>query len=200
MIKTDRPVIVEGKYDKIRLSNIIDGIIITTDGFGIFKDNDKKELIKLLAQKNGVIVLTDSDNAGKMIRTHLKKIIPNDKIINIYLPEIFGKEPRKTHKSAQGLLGVEGIDDDIIISAFERFNIGVQTENAAGPEITKTDLYALGIYGGDNSGIKRKSLLKYMLLPENLTADNLIEVINYSIGKEKFAEVYKNWLKESDRN
>ena len=118
MIKTDRVVIVEGKYDKIKLENIIDAAIIPTNGFSLFKDKEKKALIIRAAREKGLIVLTDSDNAGNMIRAYLKKICNNSDIINVYVPEIIGKERRKAKPSSAGTLGVEGIDDDIILSAF----------------------------------------------------------------------------------
>ena len=117
MIKLKQTIIVEGKYDKIRLANIIDATIITTEGFRIFKDKEKRELIRILWDKNGLIVMTDSDKAGQLIRNHIKNIVPKAEVINVYLPQIKGKEKRKTSPSAEGVLGVEGTDDGIIISA-----------------------------------------------------------------------------------
>ena len=136
MIKLDLPIIVEGKYDKIKLSSIFDAVIITTEGFGIFKNKEKSELIKKLAEKNGVIVLTDSDSAGSIIRSHLKNILSEDKIHHIFLPPIKGKEKRKTKASSEGLLGVEGINKEIILKAFERFL--PKTEKKANSPITVT--------------------------------------------------------------
>ena len=121
MIRLDMPIIVEGKYDKIKLSLIFDTVIITTDGFGIFKNKEKVELIKKLSEKNGIIILTDSDSAGSIIRSYLKNILSEDKIHHILLPPVKGKERRKNKPSAEGILGVEGMDQEVIIKAFERF-------------------------------------------------------------------------------
>ncbi|MBR5451938.1 MAG: DUF4093 domain-containing protein [Clostridia bacterium] len=189
-IKLERAVIVEGKYDKIRLENIFDAPIITTDGFGIFKNKDKKDYIKRLAEKGGIIILTDSDSAGIMIRNRLKSFLPNDKIINLYLPEIIGKEKRKTAPSKEGLLGVEGIDDEIIISAFERAGIvGNKCENC--DKITKLDLYNLGITGGENSSNYRKELLKKLSLPTGLSTAAMLEAVNFLYTKEEFQKLVK---------
>ena len=112
LIRLDRPVIVEGKYDKIALKNIVDALIITTDGFGIFKNKEKCDLIRHLARKNGVIILTDSDSAGAIIRSYIKKIVSDCEIINVYVPELRGKEKRKAKPSKSGLIGVEGMSPD----------------------------------------------------------------------------------------
>ena len=189
-IKLDSPIIVEGKYDKIRLENIFETPIIITEGFGIFKNKDKKDFIKLLAQKSGIIVLTDSDSAGIMIRNHLKSFVPNDKIINIYLPEISGKERRKSSPSKQGILGVEGIDDDIIVSAFERAGV-VGTKRESNDKITKLDLYNLGISGGSQSARLRRELLAKLSLPTGLSATSILEAINFLYTKEEFLKLIK---------
>ena len=189
-VKLDSPIIVEGKYDKIRLENIFDTPIITTEGFGIFKNKDKKDYIKRLAQKGGIIILTDSDHAGIMIRNHLKSFLPNDKIINVYMPEIIGKEKRKNAPSKQGLLGVEGIDDEVIISAFERVGaIGNCLENS--DKITKLDLYNLGITGGENSASLRKELLKKLALPTGLSVNAMLDAVNFLYTKEEFVKLIK---------
>jgi ribonuclease M5 len=189
-IKLDSPIIVEGKYDKIRLENIFETPIIITEGFGIFKNKDKKDFIKLLAQKSGIIVLTDSDSAGIMIRNHLKSFVPNDKIINIYLPEISGKERRKSSPSKQGILGVEGIDDDIIVSAFERAGV-VGTKRESNDKITKLDLYNLGIVGGEQSAKLRSEILAKLSLPTGLSATSMLEAINFLYTKEEFLKLIK---------
>lgn len=189
-IKLDSPIIVEGKYDKIRLENIFETPIIITEGFGIFKNKDKKDFIKLLAQKSGIIVLTDSDSAGIMIRNHLKSFVPNDKIINIYLPEISGKERRKSSPSKQGILGVEGIDDDIIVSAFERAGV-IGTKRETNDKITKLDLYNLGIVGGEQSAKLRSEILAKLSLPTGLSATSMLEAINFLYTKEEFLKLIK---------
>ena len=189
-IKLDSPIIVEGKYDKIRLENIFETPIIITEGFGIFKNKDKKDFIKLLAEKSGIIVLTDSDSAGIMIRNHLKSFINNDKIINIYLPEIPGKERRKSSPSKQGILGVEGVDDDIIVSAFERAGV-VGTKRELNDKITKLDLYNLGIIGGEQSAKLRSEILAKLSLPTGLSATSMLEAINFLYTKEEFLKLIK---------
>ena len=189
-IKLDSPIIVEGKYDKIRLENIFETPIIITEGFGIFKNKDKKDFIKLLAQKSGIIVLTDSDSAGIMIRNHLKSFVPNDKIINIYLPEISGKERRKSSPSKQGILGVEGIDDDIIVSAFERAGV-IGTKRESNDKITKLDLYNLGIVGGEQSAKLRSEILAKLSLPTGLSTMSMLDAINFLYTKEEFLKLIK---------
>ena len=120
MIKVDQIVIVEGKYDKIKLSSIIDGIIIETEGFGIFKDKEKQKLIRKLAEKKGIVILTDSDSAGFVIRNFISSIVPNEFITNVYIPDIFGKAKRKESYSKEGKLGVEGVSAQIIAEAFAK--------------------------------------------------------------------------------
>lgn len=115
-IKVDRPVIVEGRYDKIRIASLIEGTVITTDGFGVFKNSEKKALIRRLASERGVIILTDSDGGGLVIRSYLNSVLPKDKIINLYIPAVKGREKRKKEDSKEGLLGVEGIDCDTLRS------------------------------------------------------------------------------------
>ena len=129
MIKLDRPVIVEGKYDVIKLSNIIDGIIIKTDGFGIFKNKEKQKLLRSLAKEKGIIVLTDSDGAGFVIRNFISSIVPADKITHVYIPDVFGKEKRKTEASAEGKLGVEGIKEYVLLEAFEKAGVTASLTN-----------------------------------------------------------------------
>ena len=143
MLKLSRAVIVEGKYDKIRLENIVDAVIIPTNGFRIFKDEEKRRLIKKIAEKKGIIVLTDSDKAGSVIRSHIKSIASSADIISVYLPQISGKERRKTKPSAEGLVGVEGTPDEIIIKALERFSVNEERSE----RIEKNDLSARLVVG-----------------------------------------------------
>ena len=120
MIKLKEAVIVEGKYDKIKLSSLVDGLIITTDGFGIFKDREKRELIKTLAKKRGIIILTDSDSAGFLIRSHIKGFVSEGEIKNVFIPDVFGKEKRKSAPSKEGKLGVEGMDRELLENALKK--------------------------------------------------------------------------------
>ena len=196
-LKVSQAVIVEGKYDKIRLSGIFDTVIITTDGIGIFKDPEKKALIKLLAERQGIVILTDSDGAGQMIRKYLEKLVPKDRVKNLYLPELQGKEKRKTSPSAAGLLGVEGTDNEIILAAAKRAGILSEITEKEGKKISKTDLFNLGISGGEGSKEKRKSLLSYLKLPTVLTANSLLEVINSLYSYEEFLSEAEKWNRES---
>ncbi|MBQ5810836.1 MAG: DUF4093 domain-containing protein [Clostridia bacterium] len=166
MLRTDKVIVVEGKYDKIRLENIIDATIIPTDGFGIFKNKELQQLLRSLAATKGLIVLTDSDSAGFMIRSFLAGCIDNDKITNIYIPELFGKEKRKNAPSAEGLLGVEGIPDEIIAKAFAAAGIGTAKTESPARKVSKSDLYELGFSGGAKSSEKRAMLLEKLSLPK----------------------------------
>lgn len=190
MIKIEQAIIVEGKYDKIKLSSIVNAVIIVTNGFGIFKDEEKLELIRYYARKTGIIILTDSDSAGFQIRNHIKGAVKNGKIYNVYIPDIMGKEKRKVKPSAEGKLGVEGVEKKIILKAFE--NAGITASESSDnsiPEITKTDLYMLGLSGGNNSSILRKKLLAYLKLPSLLSANSMLEVLNTMMSYDELKEI-----------
>ena len=191
MIKLKEAVIVEGKYDKIKLSSLIDGTIITTDGFGIFKDKQKKELIKTLASTNGIIILTDSDSAGFLIRSHIKGFVKDGKITNVYIPDIFGKEKRKTSPSKEGKLGVEGIDITVLKNALERAGIR-EKENIGGKpsekKVTKADLFEDGLSGCGNSKQMRQLFLKRLGLPERMSTNDLLKVINSIYSYDRYKE------------
>ena len=161
MLKLKEVVIVEGKYDKIKLSQILDALIIDVGGFNIFKNKEKVQMIKKLADKNGVLILTDSDHAGFMIRNYLNGIIPQDKIKHAYIPDIIGKEKRKKTYSKERKLGVEGVDDKIILDAINKVSLKKEEKTNNIKEITKMDFYEDGLSGRDNSSDKRKKLLTY---------------------------------------
>ena len=188
MIKLEQAVIVEGKYDKIKLSSIIDAVIITTNGFNIFKDTEKLELIRYYAEKTGIIIMTDSDSAGFIIRNHIKGAVKKGTIINVYIPDIMGKEKRKLKPSAEGKLGVEGVEKKIILEALEKAGVTA----SAGEErekITKTDLFTLGLSGGRNSSDLRKKLLEYLKLPSLLSPNSMLEVLNTMMSPEELEEI-----------
>ncbi len=188
MIKLEQAVIVEGKYDKIKLSSIIDAVIITTNGFSIFKDQEKLELIRYYAEKNGIIIMTDSDSAGFIIRNHIKGAVKKGKIINVYIPDIMGKEKRKLKPSAEGKLGVEGVEKNIILEALKK--AGVTASSAPQrKKITKTDLYILGLSGGKNSSEMRKKLLEYLKLPSLLSPNSMLEILNSMYSPEELEEI-----------
>lgn len=178
------PVIVEGKYDKIKLTSVIDADIFVTDGFGIFKNDEKAALFSELAKKTPIIVLTDSDGGGTVIRNFFKSVIPSDRLIQLYVPEIAGKEKRKARPSKAGTLGVEGIDTEILRNIFAPF----ATENVSKKRggITKTDMYFLGISGRENSSELRSKLAVNLGLPHDITANALLCAVNILYSKEEF--------------
>lgn len=181
MIKIKQAVIVEGKYDKIKVSNILDTLIIETDGFGIFKDKNKQKLIRRLAEARGILILTDSDSAGFTIRSFLNGIVPQEQLINVYIPDIFGKEKRKSEPSKEGKLGVEGVKSDVIIDALKKagveFDVGTEKQINTHP-VTKTDLFLDGLSGGKGSAEKRARFLKQLDLPEHLSSNSMLKLIN----------------------
>ena len=179
MLHTSRAVIVEGKYDKARLSGIIDALIITTDGFGIFNSKEKQIFIKTTAKEKGLIILTDSDAAGFKIRNFLKNIVPEDKIVHAYIPDIYGKEKRKTEPSKEGKLGVEGVSNRILEKSLLQTGLFEEKPDSSDKRIiTTADLFSLGLTGQENSAEKRRSLLIAFGLPARLTGKNLLEVLN----------------------
>ena len=160
MIRVREVIVVEGRYDKNALSQIVDAMIVETSGFGVFHDVDKRNMIRSLALKNGIIILTDSDGAGLLIRNHLKSFIPSECIKNAYIPEISGKERRKNSPSKEGLLGVEGMSPQVLEDCLRRAGATIVDEEHAfhTESFTKTDLFFMGLSGGPESGRKRKML------------------------------------------
>lgn len=196
LIKLKQAVIVEGKYDKITLENIIDTTIIATNGFSVFKNLEKRQLIKTLAEKNGIIVMTDSDSAGAIIRSHLKQICPSDSIINVYIPQILGKEKRKNRYSKEGLLGVEGMTQDVILNALKRSGIdGENILERSSKKISKTLLFDLGLSGRENSSLLRDDLARHLDLPTGISANALLDCINAVFEYDEFIEAVNIWQK-----
>ena len=173
-----RPVIlVEGTYDKIKLSQIFDATILTTEGFGIFKQKEKTALLRRLAETCGLLIFTDADGAGLVIRNYLKGAIPSGTVYHAYLPPVKGKERRKAHPSGEGLLGVEGVSDELIIKAV-RDSGALDLEPRAKGDLTKANLYDLGLSGTEGSTARRKAVMRALSLPENLSANALLDVLN----------------------
>ena len=194
MIKIKEAVIVEGKYDTIKLSSLIDGLIIETGGFQIFSDREKIELLRRLADTRGLLILTDSDSAGFLIRNHIQSCIPKEKIRHAYIPDLYGKEKRKLHPSKEGKLGVEGIDPEILLESIRRSGASAIEEAGSSEEkrkITKLDLYEDGFSGGADSSKKRQVLLRELGLPERLTAKALVPVLNSLVNYEEYQKVVK---------
>ena len=185
MLQIRQAIIVEGKYDKIKLASLVKAVIIQTNGFQIFKDEELLGLIRYYAKTTGILILTDSDRAGFKIRSYLRGAIPEGDIRNIYIPDVFGKERRKEKPSAEGKLGVEGVEADVLREAFRK--AGVLTDEApAGDPITKTDLYLAGLSGTPDCSERRRSLQQKLGLPSMLSATSLLEVLSAMMSREEF--------------
>lgn len=192
MLRIKQAIIVEGRYDKIRLSNITDAVVICTNGFSIYKDREKQELIKSLAAKTGIIILTDSDSAGFQIRSFIRSIVKQGEVLNAVTPDILGKERRKAQPSKQGKIGVEGIPDELIEQAL--INAGAVPEESPadrGEPITRADLMDCGLIGGENCTQRRQRLQRYLGLPELLSAKLLLEVVNKMYTRSGFLEAVR---------
>ncbi len=184
-IKVTRAVVVEGKYDKIKLSSLIDGLILQTDGFRIYRDKEKAAMIRAVAKKQGLIVLTDSDRAGFQLRGYLRSITQGAEVAHIYIPRVAGKESRKTAPGAEGILGVEGIDGDTLRELFRREGLLGEPVKRENP-VTRLDFYEDGLTGGKDSSRRRKELLRRLNLPEYMTAGALLEIINSLMSREEY--------------
>ena len=181
------PVVVEGKYDKIRLSNIIDAQIIVTDGFGVFRKEEKRLLLRRLAAASPLIVLTDSDGGGKIIRSHLSGMLPKDRIIPLYIPQIKGKEKRKDKPSAAGTLGVEGMEDSLLYDLFLPYaKEGDPLTRAAENPLSKVDFFEDGLTGGANSTGRRDELAVKVGLPTGMSANALLEALKLLVTYEEY--------------
>ncbi|MBE6851647.1 MAG: DUF4093 domain-containing protein [Ruminococcus sp.] len=195
MLQIKQAIIVEGKYDKIKLSSIVKAVIIPTHGFRIFKDAEMLALIRHYAETTGIIILTDSDRAGFRIRSYLKGAIPNGNIRNIYIPDVFGKEKRKEKASAEGKLGVEGMDAKVLREAFAKAGV-LSEETTAGELITKTDLYLAGLNGTPNSTHRRRAMQQQLGLPAMLSAAAFLDILNSMMTREEFLQMTDTQLTE----
>ncbi len=179
---------VEGRYDKNTLSQVVDGVILETAGFGVFRNSELVTLLRHLAEKQGLIILTDSDGAGFVIRNFLKGALPSAKVKHAYVPDIYGKERRKRTRGKEGKLGVEGMNQKILLAALERagatFLDEAETHFPRTARLTKADLFSLGLTGTANSAERRAALLKKLELPEHLNANALLTVLNALYTRE----------------
>ena len=193
MVKIKEAILVEGRYDKNTLSQIIDAPILETAGFGIFKDKKQLALLRQVAQKRGLIVFTDSDGAGFVIRNHIKSAIPGKYLKHAYIPDIPGKEKRKAAPGKEGKLGVEGMSREIILEALRRAGATIEGEEApATRQITKQDLMALGLSGGPDSSARRLALLKKLNLPEHLSPNAMLQALNLLYNTEELTNIVKD--------
>lgn len=192
-LKINYPIIVEGKYDRLRLISLVDANIYTTEGFGIFKKNEKLALLRKLAERSPIIVLTDSDGAGKLIRSHITSALPKEKIIQLYIPKIEGKEKRKAEPSAEGILGVEGMERELLINLLSPYATSEAYEASLENPLSKTDFYIDGLLGGENSSNKRDELCLSLGLPTKMTPNALLAALRMLVS-------YDEYLKHIRRN
>ena len=190
-IHVKQAVIVEGKYDKIKLDAVIDGLIIPTNGFSLFHDRELKAFIKSLAESRGIIILTDSDAAGFKIRAYLKGMIPSGQIVNVFIPDVYGKERRKPSPSAEGKLGVEGISAGILREAFEAAGVSVEKPPERGDPITRLDLYEDGFMGGFGSRELRYALYDKLNLPRRINLTAALPLLNSMLTKDEYKALVK---------
>ena len=189
MRKVREVIVVEGRYDKNALSQVVDATIVTLGGFAVFNDREKVAFLRRLAQQRGLIVLTDSDGAGFVIRNFLKGALPRNQVKQAYIPDIHGKERRKRSPGKEGKLGVEGMKPAVLLEALRRAGVTFEDEETAadrGELITKADLFALGLTGGTGSAAKRQALLKALDLPEHLTPNAMLEALNLLYSRAEF--------------
>ena len=190
MLRIREAIVVEGRYDKNTLSQLVDTVIIETSGFGIFKDKERLALLRRLAEKRGLILLTDPDGAGFVIRNHLKGAIPRQQLKQAYVPDIAGKERRKRHPGKEGKLGVEGMRPEVLLEALRRCGATLEGEDAPAPggDLTKADMMDKGLVG-PNSAARRQQVLRDLGLPEHLTANGLLEALNLLLTREEFEKL-----------
>ena len=199
LLHTDRVLVVEGKYDAARLSHLTDAMILLTDGFGIYKDKKRQQLLKALAKKNGLILFTDSDAAGFRIRTYITNLVGAEHVVQAYVPAIHGKEKRKPQPGKEGLLGVEGVEDAIVLQALKDA-LGPETDAAAAPKpagraITYTDLYNWKLSGTPGSAERKYALLNALGLPPRLSKKELVEALNRLYSFEELDKLQAEILK-----
>lgn len=196
MRRVREAIVVEGKHDVIRVHSAVEALVVPTDGFRLFKDAEKMALLRRLAATRGLIILTDSDSAGGVIRNHLCGCIPADQLRQAYIPPIPGKERRKAVPSKEGLLGVEGVDAAMVIAALERAGATFEDEATAPHEslqLTKADLMALGLTGGADSAARRRQLLDALGLPGYLSANRLLAVVNATVTPDEWSALLAQW-------
>lgn len=192
------PVIVEGRYDKLRLESVIDACIYTTDGFGIFRRSEKTMLFRALAKKSPLIILTDSDGAGKLIRSHLTSVLPADRLVQLYIPRIAGTEKRKQHPSAEGTMGVEGMERELLFRLFAPYSVAGSAEARAENPLSKADLYADGLTGAEDSRCRRDALARMLELPEGMTPNALLAALKLLCTYEEYCNLVGREMPERE--
>ena len=193
MIRVKEAIVVEGRYDKNTLSQAVDAVILETSGFSVFRDGEKLTLLRRLAQKQGLIVLTDSDGAGFVIRNYLKGALPKQGVLHAYIPDIPGKEKRKRAPGKEGLLGVEGMTKEILLEALSNAgaDLGGEPVKKKGDGITKLDLYTAGLSGRPDSQKKREAFLDRLRFPAHMSANALLDALNLLYTREEFLSLFE---------
>lgn len=198
MVKIKEAIVVEGRYDKNTLSQIVDAPILETSGFGIFRDKTQMDLLRRVAQTRGLIVFTDSDGAGFVIRNHIKSAIPGKYLKHAYIPDIFGKERRKAAPGKEGKLGVEGMSREIILEALRRGGATIEgEEGVAARQISKQDLMDLGLSGSPDAGARRLKLLKKLKLPEHMSPNAMLQALNLLYNLEELTTIVETMEREN---
>ena len=198
-LKIPYPIIVEGRYDKLKLESVVEGQILTTDGFGVFNKTEKTTLFRALAKKTPLIVLTDSDGAGKLIRSHLSSILPTDRLIQLYVPRIAGKEMRKREPSAEGVLGVEGMERALLRDLLAPYADAHAVEQRMEENpLSKTDLYEDGLTGGEGSREKRDTLAQRLGLPAGMTPNALLAALRLLCTYEEYCAAVGRDARDAD--
>lgn len=190
MIKLRQAIVVEGRYDKNTLSQLVDAPIFETNGFGVMRDKALLDFLRRVAEKRGLIILTDSDGAGFVIRNYLKGALPKDKVLHAYIPDVSGKERRKAQPGKEGKLGVEGMPPETLLAALKNAGAAISDTAAPTEQITKTDLYCAGLSGGAHSAQRRKALQKELQLPEHLGGNAFLDALNLLLTREEFLTRY----------
>ena len=189
-LKIPYPIIVEGIYDKMRILNVAEAQVLTTDGFGVFNRNEKTKLFRKLAECTPIIVLTDSDGAGKLIRSHITSMIPSDRLIQLYIPRIAGKEKRKAEPSAEGVLGVEGMENDLLYRLLAPYaDANAVLARMRDDRITKTDFYMDGLTGGEGSAARRDAFAERLGLPAGMTPNALLAAVRVLCSYEEYCSL-----------
>ena len=193
MVKIKEAIVVEGRYDKNTLSQIVDAPILETAGFGIFKDKQQMALLRRIAETRGLIVFTDSDGAGFVIRNHIKSAIPGKYLKHAYIPDIYGKERRKAAPGKEGKLGVEGMTRETILESLKRAGATTEGEEvSASKQITKQDLMELGLSGTADASAKRLKLLKHLHLPERMSPNAMLQALNLLYNIEELTTIVES--------
>lgn len=186
MIRVKQAIVVEGRYDRIRLASLVDAVVVETGGFRIFKDPDRVEMLRTLAKTTGLLVLTDSDAAGFKIRSYIKSCVREGEVLHAYIPDILGKERRKQQPSREGKLGVEGVSDEALLTALRRAGVLAGRTEARSCQITKADFFEDGLTGTPGSAGRRRELCARLGLPAHLSANSLLTVLCALLDRQEY--------------